>query len=220
MSEDEADGSKEYGVRAPLRRSPSQRRSRERVERMLSAAVTLIERDGSDAMRMSDVAELAGVSIGSLYQYFPDKMTIVRSLAERCMIEGRVCVNAALTNAKTGEELGAAWLGLIDSYYDMFLTRPAMRDIWCAAQSDCRFREIELEDSRINARALADVMARLRPQADKAQLEAVAFLVMHLCEATMRLAISVGPIEGATLKEKYKRMTLYALQEEISDGCP
>ena len=49
----------------------------------LSCASTLIEKSGSDAMRMSDVAEMAGISIGSLYQYFPDKGAIIRTLAER-----------------------------------------------------------------------------------------------------------------------------------------
>ncbi|TKB29290.1 MAG: helix-turn-helix transcriptional regulator, partial [Mesorhizobium sp.] len=50
------------------RRAPTQQRSRERVERMLAAAAALIAEQGSDAMRMGEVAERAGVSIGSLYQ--------------------------------------------------------------------------------------------------------------------------------------------------------
>lgn len=198
-----------------LRRRPIQRRSRERVERMLSAAVTLIERDGSDGMRMSDVAEMAGVSIGSLYQYFPDKSAIIRSLAERCLIEGRGCIESELAAVKSKKQLHAAWSRLIDSYYEMFLTEPAKRDIWCATQGDCRLRKVELEDSRINAGVLAETLARLRPNADRSRFEASALLIMHLCDATMRLAISVGPAEGATLVEAYKRMTLYMLKTEL-----
>ena len=38
---------------------------------------------------------------------------------------------------------------------------------------------------------------------------------MHLCDATMRLAISVGPAEGAQLVEAYKRMTLHMLKTEL-----
>ena len=47
-------------------RVPTQQRSRERVERMLAAATELIEEGGSDSMKMSEVAERAGVPIGSL----------------------------------------------------------------------------------------------------------------------------------------------------------
>ncbi|MFX6225919.1 helix-turn-helix domain-containing protein, partial [Acinetobacter baumannii] len=67
----------------PLRRQPSQNRSRERVERRLAVATELLAAHGSDAMRMGESAERAGVSIGSLYQYFPDKAAIIRTLAER-----------------------------------------------------------------------------------------------------------------------------------------
>ena len=73
----------DHAAIATPRRSPSQQRSRERVERMLSAASALIAEQGSDAMRMGEVAERAGVSIGSLYQFFPDKRAIVWALAER-----------------------------------------------------------------------------------------------------------------------------------------
>ena len=49
---------------APLRRRPSQTRSRERVERILAAATDLIAARGSEATRMAEVAEAAGISIG------------------------------------------------------------------------------------------------------------------------------------------------------------
>ncbi len=45
-------------------------------------------------MRMSEVAEKAGISIGSLYQYFPDKSAIVRTLAERYNAYSRECIEA------------------------------------------------------------------------------------------------------------------------------
>ena len=47
---------------------------------MLSAAETLIERDGFDNARMRDIAELAGVSYQTLYNYFPSKAQIVEAL--------------------------------------------------------------------------------------------------------------------------------------------
>ena len=57
-------------------------------------------------------------------------------------------------------------------------------------------------------------LARVRPNADPKQLTASAFLVMYLGEATMRLAISVGHVEGDFLVEKYKRMVLEELCRE------
>src|SRR5262245_1644489 len=59
------------------RKMPVQKRSRERVERMLAVATELIAEKGSDALRMGEVAERSGVSIGSLYQFFPDKTALL-----------------------------------------------------------------------------------------------------------------------------------------------
>src|SRR6516164_9697436 len=121
---------------SPMLRMPSQRRSRERVERILNCATTLIAEKGSDAMRMSEVAELAGVSIGSLYQYFPDKGAIIRMLAERYNAEGRDCITAELANVRDMAGLREAFDRLIDIYYARFLAEPVMRDIWSGTQAD------------------------------------------------------------------------------------
>lgn len=192
----------------PARREPTQQRSRERVERMLSAASALIEEKGSDAMRMGEVADKAGVSIGSLYQFFPDKAAIIRTLAERYNAAGRDCIESELADVSSKGELRAAFSRLIDIYYELFLSEPVMRDVWSGMQADKALREVELAESRFNGALLADAMARIRPDVDRRQLERSAFLIMSLGESTMRLAVSVGRGEGDALVETYKRMAL------------
>ncbi|HXQ13713.1 MAG TPA: helix-turn-helix domain-containing protein [Caulobacteraceae bacterium] len=65
------------------RRSPSQARSRATWEAIVEAAAQILERDGADAFSTGSVAERAGVSIGTLYQYFPDKQAILAAAAKR-----------------------------------------------------------------------------------------------------------------------------------------
>jgi AcrR family transcriptional regulator len=190
------------------RRSPTQSRSRERVERILAAASALITETGSDAMRMSDLAERAEVSIGSLYQYFPDKSAVIRTLAERYNGQGRECIEEGLVGVSDIVGLKRAFSELVDTYYGMFLAEPVMRDVWSGTQADKQLRDIDLADSRVNGALLAEVLTRLRPDADPGELAHSAFLVMHLGEATMRLAISVDRAEGDALVEAYKRMAL------------
>ncbi len=70
-----------------MRREPRQKRSREMVSRLLDAtAATIAERGLIDATT-NHIAERAGVSIGSLYQYFPDKESMVEALLERMAAE-------------------------------------------------------------------------------------------------------------------------------------
>lgn len=65
------------------RRLPKQRRARQTVDAVLDAVVRLLKREGLTAVTTNRIAEVAGVSIGSVYQYFPDKQAIFVALHQR-----------------------------------------------------------------------------------------------------------------------------------------
>jgi len=207
-------GSRQARGSAAAAKVPTQQRSRERVERMLAAASALIAEGGSDAMRMSEVAERAGVPIGSLYQFFPDKGAIIRTLAERYNALGRECIEEGLADVRDLDGLRDAFGRLIDIYYGLFLAEPVMRDIWSGTQADKALRDIHLDDSRQTGRLLAAALERVLPAADRAAIATRALLIMNLGEATMRLAISVERQEGDALVAAYKQMAL----RELSAG--
>lgn len=194
-----------------MRRAPTQKRSRERVDAILAKATEMIAETGSDALRMSELAQRTGISIGSLYQYFPDKSAVVHALAERCNEESRACIAEGLSAVDTMDDLAQAFGALIDTYYAIFLAEPVIRDIWSAVQADGALRIMEVEESRRNGALLAARLKTLRPQANAARIDATALLVMHLGEATMRLAVSVERAEGDALVEAYKRMAIREL---------
>ncbi len=194
-----------------MRRAPTQKRSRERVDAILAQATEMIAETGSDALRMSELAQRTGISIGSLYQYFPDKSAIVRALAERCNEESRACIAEGLAAVDTMDDLAGAFGALIDTYYAIFLAEPVIRDIWSAVQADGALRAMEVEESRRNGALLAQRLKALRPATDAERIDDTALLVMHLGEATMRLAVSVARAEGDGLVEAYKRMAIREL---------
>ncbi|MGN3965265.1 TetR/AcrR family transcriptional regulator [Burkholderia gladioli] len=65
------------------RKAPVQRRSAATVEALVEAAARILEREGPDAYTTNAVAARAGVSIGSLYQYFPNRDALTAALIER-----------------------------------------------------------------------------------------------------------------------------------------
>jgi AcrR family transcriptional regulator len=73
----------------PAGRVPVQPRAVARVEGLLTAAGELLAAD-PERLTMTAVADRAGVSIGSLYQYFPARSSLVRALAERHLLAGHV----------------------------------------------------------------------------------------------------------------------------------
>lgn len=198
----------ELSVSEPARRNPTQQRSRERQERILTAATQLTASKGSDQLKMSEIAECCGISIGSLYQYFPDKSSVIQTLAERYNAESRRCIEAALVAVEDAQGLQAAFSALLDEYYEIVRATPAMRDIWSGMQADKQLMALELQESRIAGGLLADVILRVYPGSDAGQVQASAFLIWYLGEATVRLAISCAPEEGRALVEAFKRMSL------------
>lgn len=66
-----------------MRKAPRQKRSREMVSRLLDATVATLAERGLDNTTTNHIAECAGVSIGSLCQYFPDKDALIAALLER-----------------------------------------------------------------------------------------------------------------------------------------
>lgn len=65
------------------RKEPKQERSRRTVEAIFEAAAQVLVKEGYDRASTNRIAKVAGVSVGSLYQYFPSKEALVLALARR-----------------------------------------------------------------------------------------------------------------------------------------
>jgi AcrR family transcriptional regulator len=78
------------------RRTPVQRRSRERFERILTAAEQLVVSSGVESLTTRGVAERAGIPVATLYQYFADREAIVAALIERHVLSMDERIAAAL----------------------------------------------------------------------------------------------------------------------------
>lgn len=65
------------------RKTPSQRRSRELVDSIVKATTRVLVREGYEGCNTNRIAEVAGVSVGSVYQYFPNKEALVTMVMER-----------------------------------------------------------------------------------------------------------------------------------------
>jgi AcrR family transcriptional regulator len=78
------------------RKQASQARSRATVDALVEATARILVREGFDAASTNRIAELAGVSVGSLYQYFPSKEALVAAVIDRHHREIMQVVRGAL----------------------------------------------------------------------------------------------------------------------------
>ena len=83
-----------HGALETHRRLPTQRRSRHTVDCMLIAARELLAEGGAAAVTTRNVAGRAGVSVGSFYEYFPNREAVLAHLAEEVLAEEARAANA------------------------------------------------------------------------------------------------------------------------------
>ncbi|MBW8742806.1 MAG: TetR family transcriptional regulator [Sphingomonas sp.] len=189
-----------------VRLVPTQKRSRDRFERILACAVQLMAEKGSDAFRMSDIVERTGIAFGSLYQYFPDKTAIIGTLAERYNAIGHDCVRKELLGLRTLSDLHAVLGRITDSYYRFFIDEPAVFDIWQATQADRALQKLDEEDGAFLTGLLFDALQPLAPHLPKAALADFCQLVMVLMSAAVRHAITLPSKEGRRILASFKKM--------------
>ena len=96
--------------RGRARKLPTQARSRALVDALLQATARILVEGGWDALTTNRVAREAGVSVGSLYQYFPDKEALVTGLVEGwadAMTARLMALGSALADAPMHEAIAA-----------------------------------------------------------------------------------------------------------------
>jgi AcrR family transcriptional regulator len=83
-----------------MRKEPRQARSRATVEAVVEAGARILSKQGWNGFTTNKVAEAAGVSIGSLYQYFPDKLSLVDAIRRRHIDDSLDAIRSALAETE------------------------------------------------------------------------------------------------------------------------
>jgi AcrR family transcriptional regulator len=107
----------------PGRRTPRQERSRSTVDALFEAAARVVDEAGMTGATTGRIAHVAGVSIGSLYQYFPRKEALFGALTERAMETDLQRVREAVDRARD-MSLEAGVREVIRAAFGFVLERP------------------------------------------------------------------------------------------------
>jgi len=90
------------------RRKPTQARARATMDMIFEATARIIERNGIAALNTNRIAERAGISIGSLYEYFPNKDAILIAMARQRLAEDERLVRQALAGPDADQNVSLA----------------------------------------------------------------------------------------------------------------
>jgi len=188
------------------RRNPRQQRSLERVDAILRSAASLISEQGGGTLKMSAVAERAGVSTASIYQYFPNTTEIVRALAETYAEHFRDAIKQHLQQIQSAEDLITHTKSMFYEFCEMYRNDPALKEIGLATALDKSLQELDVLDSRENTALLFQAYQPYFARESWAELQRLLFLMCHLSGATIRLALTLDEDEGNLLLATHQQM--------------
>ncbi len=195
------------------RRIPCQERGERRVAELIEAAASVIAETGYEAATMSAIAERAGASIGSLYQFFPNKGAITQALRTHyCRRFDALC-------APLAEEAGSLKLEefvnhLIDLTVQFVERHPAFLALLEAPRSTRTSPEIRnLLRERFSGFFLAQ-----QPRLSKPRAKQLATVTMHIIKALNQLYIEVSPAERRPIVQEFKLVLFSYLSARI-ESC-
>jgi AcrR family transcriptional regulator len=141
---------------APLRRTPQQARSKARLARVLEAAERVLVAEGVEALTTTRVAAEAKVSVGSLYQYLPDREAIIDALAAGYFARLEAAMDAFVRTASAGRWADPVGV-LVDEFAGIYRTDHGFRALWFGSGLTERTRAAD----RAHKRRMADGVRRI-----------------------------------------------------------
>jgi len=174
------------------RKSASQERSRSTVDALLEATARVLIKGGYDKASTNRIAEVAGVSIGSLYQYFPSKEALVAAVVDRHTQELSEVTRSALVKM-AARPIEVATREFVSVAIDAHRVNPKLHGV-LAEQIP---RVGRLENIEANVRdgyaLVRGYLEAHRDEIDVADLDLAAFVVVTVVEALTHAAVLRRP---------------------------
>ena len=176
-----------------IRRKPQQHRSRQTVEAVLDAVIRLLKREGFAALTTNRIAEVAGVSIGSVYQYFPDKRAVFAALHQRHIERVDRLIAGVLIEHATSP-LDDLIRALLEALVDEHTHDP---ELFALLASEVPHRAKGSRDfaTRLHGAFLLAISARAREFKKGRDLNKVAFVVTNMVDSLAHAAALRRPAD-------------------------
>ncbi|KUL24620.1 TetR/AcrR family transcriptional regulator [Streptomyces regalis] len=189
----------------PLRRTPQQARSRARLARVLEAAERVLVGEGVQALTTTRIAAEAKVSVGSLYQYLPDRDAIIDSLAAGYFARLETAMDE-LVRAAADEQWDDPVGVLIDAYAAIYRSEHGFRALWFGSSLTEQTRAADREHKQRMADGIRRVVLALGLAPDDETLVRACHAAFLAADALAQEAFRRDPAGDPGLLDEAKRM--------------
>lgn len=199
------------------RKQPHQARARVTVGAILDGTVQILEKEGLDAATTTRIAEVAGVSIGSLYQYFPHRDAILNALQDREFERALAMLSGILAEGSPDRPPRETVRAVVHGLADLYRTSPGLHRV--LAIEGLRVAEAERVhafDRRV-IEMVRSFLSSTHVRVRRPDLDAAAFVAFQAVRAVMLASLLERPqglAEGAVVREVVDLLAGYLIQPE------
>jgi len=197
-----------------MRRQPKQARSQQRVDHLIETAAALFAQHGYDAVTTNAIAERAGVSIGSLYQFFPNKEAILDGLAEHYARDMRGMMGQTLSAQATDWPLTPLISRLIDDLMAFNTSHAGFEVIFLSASLSVQGTLAVLALHQEMVGAVEGMMALHFPGLDPARRHVAAVVGIAIVKGLLPLADPPDSLPPPQVAAEVK-MTILAYMRSV-----
>ncbi len=196
------------------RRVPTQDRGERRVAALLDAAASVISDVGYESATMSDIADRAGACIGSLYQFFPNKLSMVRAL-RTCYGKQFQELWAPLRSEAPCLSLEALVGRLVDSTVEFIECHRAFLPLLDAPAGSGTSPTLRMLREHV-----ASIYLARRPRMSKDKAYRLAAVTLQIIKALNQLYAAVHPHERTKYVQEFKMVLLSYLTLRLEPRSP
>jgi AcrR family transcriptional regulator len=199
------------------RRYPTQQRSRDRFDRILAATRALLLDAGIEALSCEAIAVQAGVPVGTVYQFFPNKFAIVCELDRLDTGSVMAALDEFAQQIPTldwPDELDA----LIGHLAHAWKVDPSRRAVWLSMQATSATRAAALSHQHLLGSRVARIIAPLTPNTHRRERDTVGSVVVHLCYSMLNFSVRDGHAHPTAVRELKRVLRAYLSQVAADDG--
>lgn len=155
--------------RSVMRKEPKQARSRATVETIVQAGARILSDEGWAGFTTNRIAELAGVSIGSFYQYFPNKLALVDAIRHHHLDDSMAVMRSIRADGLSPAEFAAQLVRAVVAAHSVYpgLHRVLLDEAPSSEEYRNPHSEFEIEYLFYYAQAVATYRKRLPNEADR-----------------------------------------------------
>ncbi len=201
------------------RRKPTQARALRTRARILEAAAALIEREQLPGLNTNAVAREAGVAIGTLYDYFPNKDAILVALLEA--FRERLAERLAVAVGDPSDPVDAIAGRVVDAFYAFYAEETGYAALWLGAQvAGAPLRETSDAWSDSFGAWLEGLIGARAPQLAREDRAPVARTLVYLVSGLLSAALTRPEAERPRLVRETKRAVIAYLHAALASAAP